>query len=87
MSKNQIDLVQIPNKDNYLTTILNIFVNLGYPYSFFQINMPMYAEISDTGINIGKINFHKSCSNIITLSNVIRSIPKKALNIFTDHGK
>jgi hypothetical protein len=49
--------------------------------------MPMYAETSDTGINIGKINFHKSCSNMITLSNVIRSIPKKALNIFTDHGK
>src|SRR3990170_851303 len=72
---------------NYSTTTLNILDNLERSYNFFQINSPKNADMNDTGIKIGTMNFHKSCSNINTLSKVTRSIPKNDLNIFTDHGK
>lgn len=72
---------------NYSTTTLNILDNLERSYNFFQINSPKNADMNETGIKIGTMNFHKSCSNINTLSKVTRSIPKNDLNIFTDHGK
>lgn len=72
---------------NYSTTTLNMLVNLECSHNFFQINNPKYADMMETGIKIGTMNFHKSCSKINTLSKVIRSIPKNDLNIFTDHGK
>lgn len=72
---------------NYSTTTLNILDNLERSYNFFQINSPKNADMNETGIKIGTRNFHKSCSNINTLSKVTRSIPKNDLNVFTDHGK
>lgn len=72
---------------NYSTTTLNILDNLERSYNFFQINSPKNADMNEIGIKIGTMNFHKSCSNINTLSKVTRSIPKNDLNIFTDHGK
>jgi hypothetical protein len=72
---------------DYLTTTLNILISLECSYILVQINSPKYADTKETGIKIGTMNFHKSCSNINTLSKVIRSIPKNDLNILTDHGK
>lgn len=72
---------------NYSTTTLNILDNLKLSYNFFQISSPKNADMNETGIRTGTMNFHKSCSNINTLSKVTRSIPKNDLNIFTDHGK
>lgn len=87
-SANDLDkLRQLMSACPHLTATLNISVNLEYPQDFFQIKIPTNAEMNETGIKTGKMNFHKSCSNISTLSKVIRSIPKKDLNIFTDHGK
>lgn len=71
----------------YSTTTLNLLVSLECSHNFFQINSPKYADMKETGTKIGKMNFHNSCSNIITLWKVIRFIPKNDLNIFTDHGK
>ena len=72
---------------DYSTTTLNILDNLERSYNFFQSNNPKNADMNETGIKIGIMNVHKSCSNINTLSKVTRSIPKNDLNIFTDHGK
>ena len=43
--------------------------------------------MNETGIKTGTMKFHKSCSNISTLSKVIKFISKNDLNILTDHGK
>lgn len=51
----------------YSTTTLNILVSLECSHNFFQINNPKYADTKETGTKIGKMNFHNSCSNIITL--------------------
>ena len=72
---------------NYSATTLNTLDNLERSNNFFQINSPKNADMKETGNKIGTMNFHKSCSNINTLSKVTRSIPKNDLNILTDHGK